>query len=208
MDDFTQDGLRYFLLRQAVPHSDANYSVAKIKRILNSELADTFGNLVNRCFSKAMNPEGEIPDPNEYVDVLKSGVAAENKKLLESLREISQKHYDEYHLHHVVDSVMQTLRSTNQMIDHHKPWILKKSDDPDSLREVKAVISLAAENIRVSSLVLYPIVPRLACHLLDLMQIPEENRTWNDTVPLYLNSPSTGAKRVKTSSSVLFKKLG
>lgn len=36
-------------------------------RILNAELADTFGNLLSRCCGKALNPEGIVPTINPEV---------------------------------------------------------------------------------------------------------------------------------------------
>nr|CAI5858281.1 unnamed protein product [Callosobruchus analis] len=58
---YTTDGLRYFLLREGVAHSDGNYSDTKVLRILNSELADTLGNLLNRCTGSALNPKQIFP---------------------------------------------------------------------------------------------------------------------------------------------------
>ncbi|XP_031350428.1 methionine--tRNA ligase, mitochondrial-like [Photinus pyralis] len=59
---YTCDGLRYFLLREGVAHSDGNYSDTKLTRILNSELADTLGNLLSRCCSSALNPNQVFPE--------------------------------------------------------------------------------------------------------------------------------------------------
>ena len=48
-------GLRYFLLRQGVPHSDGNYNQELLVKILNNELANTLGNLLNRITAKSIN---------------------------------------------------------------------------------------------------------------------------------------------------------
>ena len=45
-DRYTAEGLRYFLLRESVPHSDGNFSAAALVNVLNNELANTLGNLV------------------------------------------------------------------------------------------------------------------------------------------------------------------
>ena len=52
--DFNE-GLRYFLLRQGVPHSDGNYNQELLVKTLNNELANTFGNLLNRITAKTIN---------------------------------------------------------------------------------------------------------------------------------------------------------
>merc|ERR1719297_481274 len=63
MEKYSSDALRYFLLREGVPHSDGNFSEASMVQLLNLELADTMGNLLNRCSSKGVNPHQIIPSP-------------------------------------------------------------------------------------------------------------------------------------------------
>ncbi|CAL7938223.1 unnamed protein product [Xylocopa violacea] len=132
MNDFTQDGLRYFLLRQATLREDANYNELKIKKILNAELADTLGNLINRCCSKSINPS-RIIYKSKYEN-LGTQIASRNIIALEKLGRTAKEHYEECNLHLVVDAVMATLRMANQMFEYHKPWVLSKSKDPDSIR--------------------------------------------------------------------------
>ncbi len=45
LEKFTQDGLRYFLLREGVLDSDSNISVEKMAKYPDAELANTLGNL-------------------------------------------------------------------------------------------------------------------------------------------------------------------
>ena len=60
-DRYTAEGLRYFLLRESVPHSDGNFSAAALVNVLNNELANTLGNLLNRCTGKAVNEAQVYP---------------------------------------------------------------------------------------------------------------------------------------------------
>ncbi|XP_011138683.1 methionine--tRNA ligase, mitochondrial isoform X2 [Harpegnathos saltator] len=207
-NDYSEDGLRYFILREAVPQNDTNYSSTKITNVLNSELADTLGNLVSRCAGKTVNPSREFPDPAKYWNVLQSEVANETREALQSLGEKTRKSYEEYNLHHVVDAVMSALHSANKMVAHHEPWHLRKRvDDTDSMRELKAVISLALESSRIAALILQPIVPRLSSSLLDFLNISKENRTWADTAPEYFNGNGTKKKCIERNNIILFKKI-
>ncbi|XP_011702853.1 PREDICTED: methionine--tRNA ligase, mitochondrial [Wasmannia auropunctata] len=207
-NEYSEDGLRYFILREAVPQNDANYSSTKIVNILNSELADTLGNLVSRCAGKAVNPSKEFPDPARYWNVLRSQVADETREALKSVGEKARESYEEYNLHHVVDAVMSMLHSANKMVAYHEPWQLRKRvDDADSIEELKAVISLALESSRIGALILYPIVPRLSSGLLDFLNIPKESRTWADTAPEFFSSNSTKDRRIERNNLILFKKI-
>lgn len=207
MNDFTQDGLRYFLLREAVLHSDANYNIEKIRNILNAELANTLGNLINRCFGESINPKKIIPDPNTYMSILKSDIALTNIKALETISERTRIFYESYHLHHVVDAVMSMLHSANQMFFYYQPWRLKESEDLDSVKQIKAVIALTLENVRVAALILHPIIPRLTSTLLDSLQISKANRTWEDTKPLHITNSLNGVERVALQNKLFFKKI-
>lgn len=64
-----------------------DYSDTKILRILNSELADTLGNLLSRCCGKALNPKQEVPVINmEAFDKLMKEDCT--KKLINNLQHL------------------------------------------------------------------------------------------------------------------------
>ncbi|XP_071556821.1 methionine--tRNA ligase, mitochondrial-like isoform X2 [Temnothorax nylanderi] len=207
-NEYSDEGLRYFILREAVPQNDANYSSTKIVNVLNSELADTLGNLVSRCAGKAVNPSKEFPDPAKYWNVLQSEVADETREALKSVSKKARESYEEYNLHHVVDAVMSMLHCANKMVAYHEPWQLKKRvDDANSIEELKAVISLALESSRIGALILYPIMPRLSSSLLDFLNIPKENRMWTDTAPEFSNNGSIKERHIERNNLILFKKI-
>lgn len=176
-------------------------------KIINSELADTFGNLVSRCTGKAVNPNREIPHPLKYVNSLKSESANKVKNSIESLHKDARINYEKYNLHHVVDSVMSALHAANHMVEYHKPWQLSKQKDDESIIELKAVISLALEAVRISGLILYPVVPDLSKNLLDLLKVPENERRWSDTVPRYSSSSEDDLRTITVDSTILFKRI-
>lgn len=176
--------------------------------VLNSELADTLGNLVSRCTGKTINPSREFPEPARYWNILQSQIANETKEALESVGSKARESYEEYNLHHVVDAVMNMLHSANGMVAYHEPWHLRKQvDDANSTMELKAVISLALESSRIAALILYPIMPRLSNNLLDFLNIPKENRTWADTAPEFLNNSDAKERYVEHNNVILFKKI-
>lgn len=207
-NELTADGLRYFLLREAVPHSDANYNTQKVMKTVNAELADTLGNLIKRCTGKLVNPWQEIPNPAEYDGVLKSDAAIQMIEYIEHLGESAQSHYEEFNLHHVVDVIMSALHMANHMVDYHKPWTLRKNlNNQDTVTELKAVIALALECTRISSLILHPITPTLTNNILDFLQIPAENRTWYDSVSQYKKKSILNERNFGENSMTLFKRI-
>ncbi|KAF7998327.1 hypothetical protein HCN44_009725 [Aphidius gifuensis] len=180
---FTNEGLRYFLLREAVPHNDGNYNEDKVRKILNTELADTLGNLVSRCMGKIVNPQGIIPQlDDKHLQLLKSNDAINLVNSLKSLSSLTQEAYEDFNLHHVVDFTMNSLRLSNKMIETHKPWeLVKNINENNNFNKLEAVLALGLESVRISSLILNPIIPKLTSNLLDYLQVPIDARKWNNT---------------------------
>lgn len=68
----------------------ADYSDVKVIRILNSELADTLGNLLSRCTGTALNPDQVFPEIEltAFQDVASEDVT---KKLIEAVNTLPGK---------------------------------------------------------------------------------------------------------------------
>ncbi|XP_046383686.1 methionine--tRNA ligase, mitochondrial [Ischnura elegans] len=230
-DFYTPDGLRYFLLREGVAHSDGNYSNEKAIKILNAELADTYGNLLNRCTGVSINKKREFPSLNQNdIDTLCSSSCAEVKKetaiaLVESLLSLPDKtkeYYEHYEFNRVVDAVMNVLRNTNRFFEAHRPWDAAKqlrkmtgssslSDEPDisSVQFVlRATLALSLESLRISSIILQPIIPQLTSTLLDTLNVPKEERMWSNANQFCWQGQGKSTSQLAVSQgSPLFKRI-
>lgn len=197
----------FFIVKINILFLYLDYNKLKVQKILNSELADTLGNLVNRCFGKSINPDGIIYNSTEYKSILNSEIALKNIKALENLSEKARKCYEKNDLYHAVDSVMDMLRTANQVFEYYQPWNLSKSKDLDSVKQLEALISLVLENLRVAALVLYPIIPKLSSNLLDFLQVSIKNRNWEDTKAFHLTNDSNETRHVSGENILFFKKI-
>uniref|UniRef100_A0A2M4BIY4 Methionine--tRNA ligase, mitochondrial n=1 Tax=Anopheles marajoara TaxID=58244 RepID=A0A2M4BIY4_9DIPT len=202
---YTHEGLRYFLLREGVAHSDGNYSDTKVLRILNSELADTLGNLLSRCCGKALNPASLYPALDEEAfERLKSYDVT--NRLLEVLSEMPEKafhHYQKHNFYLVVDTVIHLLHTTNNFFETTTPWKLKKSENPGDRAMLNAILTITMEVLRQTAIVMQPIIPVLTERLLDKLNIPVSARTWEDTK---LSFRTTDAS-LGDQDSILFRRI-
>lgn len=175
------DGLRYFLLRAAVPHSDANYSEAKIFRLLNAELADTLGNLLSRCTAPAVNKKQIFPEFSKTT--FDSLCGFNGHKFIQSastLPDVVLKHYMQGDFYKGLEFIMLHVRDANGFMQLHKPWELAKCDDVDSQKKLDTLLHLVLETLRITGLLLQPIVPSMASDLLTKIGVPEDKRNLND----------------------------
>ncbi|XP_055850757.1 methionine--tRNA ligase, mitochondrial [Episyrphus balteatus] len=191
---YTMEGLRYFLLREGVAHSDGNYSSTKALRILNSELADTLGNLLSRGCAKSLNPRQLYP--RIYVhhcnEILRLDAARRLQEVLSELPEKCAQHYEENNFYLVVDKVMAALHATNNFFESSKPWELKKkpssspseaiTDNSASERSQKldTILSMTMDSLRLCGIILQPIIPDMSSKLLDKLSVCPSQRTWQN----------------------------
>ncbi len=171
---FTSEGLRYFLLREGVPHSDGNFSEKKMTNYLNSELANTLGNLLSRCTAKAFRKD---PLGNTKVD-LEASCSGKAGDLLQELRSLPwrvESHYTDFEYYLGVDLIMEVLRNTNGFIQEERPWELAREGQHERLA---VVLKVAYESLRICGILMQPITPTLSGRLLDTLRV--EKRTWDD----------------------------
>jgi methionyl-tRNA synthetase len=62
IDDFGVDFVRYFLLRYGGIGTDGDFAEEILVDSVTAELANTFGNLLGRCTSAALNQSGRWPE--------------------------------------------------------------------------------------------------------------------------------------------------
>jgi methionyl-tRNA synthetase len=67
---------------------------------------------------------------------------------------------------------------TNHLIDKTTPWVLAKDlGNPESKELLHRVIFLAAENLRISAILLQPFMPMKAAEVLDAHGVSKNKRT-------------------------------
>lgn len=174
-------------------------------RILNSELADTFGNLLSRACAKTLNPHQQFPII--HTEQLGELVKLDSLKLLlERISEVPDKchqHYTANSFHLVVDSVMTLLHAANNFFESTKPWELKKGND-EAIMKLETIISLTMESLRVSGIILQPIIPDFTHKLLQRLSIPHDQRFWKSTK---LDLKKVSHNLTDLESNILFKRI-
>ncbi|XP_022707858.1 methionine--tRNA ligase, mitochondrial-like [Varroa jacobsoni] len=188
------DGLRYFLLREAVPHSDANFSEVKIKRILNAELANSLGNLLNRCTSSTVNQNQMIPRfPETDLPLAKTPL-----QIIENALTLSDQvgsSFAEGNFYLGIDLIQKVLRDTNAFVQEAKPWELAKVSKKSlpARHQLNITLHTALEVLRIVGILLQPVIPRISQQLLDTLRV--EGRNWTDASLRRQNDVPLGRKQ-------------
>ena len=151
------DGARYVMLREVAFDRDTDVSWDSFVRRYNADLANDFGNLLNRTISMANRYfEGERPavGPNAGMAAAWTGTLATYRERLEGCL-----------LHDALAALWEFVGAANRLVDAEQPWVLAKASkagDEDAGIRLKAVIGDLVEACRLVSLAVAPFMPQAA----------------------------------------------
>ncbi|KAK2848890.1 hypothetical protein Q5P01_008724 [Channa striata] len=179
---FTTDGVRYFLLRQGVPDSDCDYTDDKAVKLLNAELADSLGGLLNRCTAPALNPAQVYPSfcPLSFPSDDGGRAVVEDYHMLDAVKNlpaIVEQHYESLHVYKALEAITACVRQTNGFVQRHTPWKLDRRDSKDQ-RWLDTIIHVSLECLRIYGTLLQPVVPEISNKLLSRLGVQPRERSW------------------------------
>jgi methionyl-tRNA synthetase len=164
-----QDGARYVVLREVPFDRDAEVSWDSFIRRYNADLANDFGNLVNRTVTMTNRYlEGERP-PARAADASPIGgrwdaIAAAYVERLES-----------FLLHDALAALWGLVSEANRFVDSEKPWELAKAakdGDADAGARLRDVLGDLIEGCRLIALAVAPYMPATAPRVLSQLGYP------------------------------------
>ncbi|KAM9990702.1 hypothetical protein ACTFIY_006753 [Dictyostelium cf. discoideum] len=178
IDNHGLELIRYFLLKGGGLENDGDWSEHELAVRFKSDLADTYGNLISRCTGKALNPSGEWPKPVTDTSLF----TMDDQKLIDNssilVKSVSA-HYDRGDFKSGIFEIMTFLYECNLYIQNQAPWTLvpKPNRVGSDLIRLNTIIYIAIEMIRITSLLLSPIIPTSSNLTLNYLSIPLENRS-------------------------------
>ena len=169
VDKYGVDQIRYFLMREVPFGNDGDFSNSQLINRINSDLANSYGNLFQRVTSMIFKNCNEVIPirPNDFQD--------EDLKLINSIRNSLQNYrslMDEQKFDQFLKNIWLVISDANKYVDNQAPWSLKKND----FQRMKVVLYTLIETIRQISIMLQPFIPNTSKSILDHIQIPLVHR--------------------------------
>lgn len=147
------DAVRYYLLSEMPYASDGSITYETIIERYNSDLANTFGNLVNRTIAMQNKYfDGVICEPCEGDEV-----DEELKKFAYDTVAKVDKCFETYRVADAIEAVLNLAKRSNKYIDETMPWALAK--DESKKARLGTVLYNLLETIRYIAVLLSPFMP-------------------------------------------------
>ena len=167
VDFFGVDAVRYFVLHEMPFENDGVITWELMVERMNSDLANTLGNLVNRTISMSNKYFGGVVENKEVYDVMDEDF---KKVLSETPAKVTAK-MDELRVADAISEIFTLFKRCNKYIDETEPWVLAK--DEAKKDRLATVLYHLIEGIRMGAVLLQSFMPETSEKILS--QIQAEN---------------------------------
>ena len=153
--EFGPDPLRYFIAVAGPENNDTDFTWDEFVRRVNNELANGWGNLVNRTVSMAHKNFGEVPDPGELIDADRAILGLASQTFDSAGRELGLAHFKA-----AITKIMHVVGEANAYIADQQPWKLAK--DESQRERLATVLWTALQVVSDCNALLTPFIPHTA----------------------------------------------
>ena len=187
---FGIDAVRYYLLKEIPYANDGNLTYELLIDVINSDLANTLGNLVQRTISMANKYfDGVVTNKECYEDIDSGFIDRIN-----SLSSNIDKAMDKLAVSDAINSILEVLRASNKYIDETTPWILAKDDA--SKDRLETVLYNLLESIRVCSINLSFAIPSTSKEIFRQINNTREENSYLKGNKYEVGTPSVLFQRI------------
>jgi methionyl-tRNA synthetase len=187
VDKYGADAVRYFLMREIPFGEDGDYSEEALINRINSELADSLGNLVNRIL---------VLVEKNFDSLVPKLCGGENVKTfaLNTVKAVDNS-MEEFQFHNALNDIFYLVNEANKYINDKKPWEIKDRE------LLGGVLYSLLESLRFIAILLHPFMPETAGKIFE--QLGLEKRFSFKDLEWGVLKPGNKIKREK----ILFEKI-
>ena len=169
------DAVRWYLLRDIPFGEDGDFQQQRFQDLVNNDLANTIGNLLNRTSSMARKWfEGSVPPALAAADD-QHPLAARCR----DNRAIYDQAMEQLDFRNAAEAVLRLAIEANGFLNEQAPW--KQMKLPDQQERVAADLYAVLETCRWIGLLLAPLVPDLSSRL--LLQLAQDHVDGSSDAP-------------------------
>ena len=158
VDFFGVDAVRYFVLHEMPFENDGVISWELLVERINSDLANTLGNLVNRTISMSNKYfGGTVGNKNVTLSEEDAAIDADLKSVVENTATVVEKKMDDLRVADAITEIFNLFKRCNKYIDETMPWALAKEEEKKD--RLETVLYNLLESIKTGAKQLEPFMP-------------------------------------------------
>ncbi len=201
VDFFGVDAVRYFVLHEMPFENDGTISWELLVERINSDLANTLGNLVNRTISMSNKYfGGVVENKGESEDAQQAAVDADLKAVVTGTYAKVDSKMEDLRVADALTEIFALFKRCNKYIDETEPWVLAK--DEAKKDRLSTVLYNLVESILIGAALLEPFMPSAAKRIADQLNASVRGFEELNTFGLY---PS--GNKVTDKPEILFARL-
>ncbi|MDD2489838.1 MAG: methionine--tRNA ligase [Bacilli bacterium] len=167
---FGVDAIRYYVLAETPFATDGIITYDLIIERINSDLANSLGNLVHRTISMCYKYfNGEVKEPKDKTELDENLIS-----LALNIPIAVAEAMDDLYVNKAINHIFELIRRCNKYIEESTPWELAKNNEYERLG---TIIYNLLESIRFIAVLLQPFMPKTTSKILN--QLNTQIHTWD-----------------------------
>jgi methionyl-tRNA synthetase len=150
--EFGPDTLRYYISVAGPETQDTDFTWDEFVRRINFELANEWGNLVNRSVSMAHRNVGSVPQPST-LQAVDAELLATSRAAFDTVGELLERN----RFKAAISEAMRVVGAANKYLSEQEPW--KRKDDP---QRRDTILHTALQVVSDANTLLTPFLPHAA----------------------------------------------
>ncbi|MBI4309899.1 MAG: methionine--tRNA ligase, partial [Candidatus Omnitrophica bacterium] len=178
IEQYGVDAVRYYLMRDMILGEDTNFTIDNFIKRYNSDLANDFGNLLNRVSGLIGKYfDGKIPrQPNQDEIDFTDAKAIQDYVSKDYVKRFIYDKINQFEVNGTIIYIMTIVGMANRYLEHQAPWKLVKTDP----KAAEMVLYVAAEALRIAAVLLQPVMPIKTREVLEILGAVGSNPTWGE----------------------------
>ena len=152
---YGSDAIRYYFLKEIEFGRDGDFNETRFVNILNADLANDLGNLLNRTLKMALKYcDAKVPSPTQ--------TQWQETALVELARSLGDRvtqSYEALAFSEAYEAILIVTRMGNKFIDEQAPWTLYKQGQQSTADHVLYTV---LETVRLAAYLLSPVIPSVS----------------------------------------------
>ena len=156
VERYGSDAVRYYFLKEIEFGKDGDFNESRFINVLNADLANDLGNLLNRTLNMVKKYcSGNVPPITNEDIPIDNPLKAIGLRLAEQVENA----YKTLAFNQACEAILSLVRASNKFIDDQAPWSLYKQGQQEA---VEQVLYAVLESVRQAAYLLSPLIPDIS----------------------------------------------